>query len=166
MVAERELDTQEGKRDAGYEVSVRCLKLLGRCPDDKPSILPGRPLATACTVCLWTMGCSGSRYSCLSTSLHCLAGPILSSADPLYNLGPLQEQERVMKTFMNHLHLPVTVIDDSERMLGRLKVPRPSGTPGPCASWSSYGKEGNSKERQGSGSCKWEHKRGGSRQRC
>jgi hypothetical protein len=28
-----------------------------------------------------------------------------------------------MKTFKNHLHLPVTVIDDSERMLGRLKVP-------------------------------------------
>lgn len=34
----------------------------------------------------------------------------------------LQEGERVMKTFKNHLHLPVTVVDDSERMLKRLKV--------------------------------------------
>ena len=27
-----------------------------------------------------------------------------------------------MDTFKNHLHLPVTKIDDSERMLARLKV--------------------------------------------
>ena len=34
----------------------------------------------------------------------------------------LQEGERVMDTFKNHLHLPVTKIDDSKRMLARLKV--------------------------------------------
>jgi hypothetical protein len=28
----------------------------------------------------------------------------------------------VMDTFKNHLHLPVTKIDDSQRMLARLKV--------------------------------------------
>ena len=32
----------------------------------------------------------------------------------------------MMDTFKNHLHLPVTKIDDSERMLARLKVPHPS----------------------------------------
>ena len=34
----------------------------------------------------------------------------------------MQEGERVMDTFKNHLHLPVTKIDDSKRMLSRLKV--------------------------------------------
>ena len=34
----------------------------------------------------------------------------------------LQEGERVMDTFKNHLHLPVTKIDDSQRMLAKLKV--------------------------------------------
>ena len=38
----------------------------------------------------------------------------------------MQEGDRVMNTFKNHLHLPVTKIDDSERMLARLKVPHPS----------------------------------------
>ncbi len=37
----------------------------------------------------------------------------------------VQEAERVMETFEKHLHLPVTKIDDSERMLGLLKVPFP-----------------------------------------
>ena len=32
-----------------------------------------------------------------------------------------KEQERVMKMFEDHLHLPVTCIDDSERLLGKLK---------------------------------------------
>lgn len=34
----------------------------------------------------------------------------------------MQEAERVMDTFKNHLHLPVTMIDHSEVMLNRLKV--------------------------------------------
>ena len=38
----------------------------------------------------------------------------------------MQEGDRVMDTFKNHLHLPVTKIDDSKRMLARLKVPHPS----------------------------------------
>ena len=37
----------------------------------------------------------------------------------------VQEAERVMDTFKNHLHLPVTKIDDSKRMLARLKVSLP-----------------------------------------
>ena len=37
----------------------------------------------------------------------------------------VQEAERVMETFEKHLHLPVTKIDDAERMLGLLKVPPP-----------------------------------------
>ena len=37
----------------------------------------------------------------------------------------MQEAERVMDTFKNHLHLPVTKIDDSKRMLARLKVSLP-----------------------------------------
>ena len=32
-----------------------------------------------------------------------------------------KEQERVMKMFKDHLHLPVTCIDDSERLLGKLR---------------------------------------------
>lgn len=32
-----------------------------------------------------------------------------------------QEQERVMDTFNNHLHLPVTCIDHSKPMLDRLR---------------------------------------------
>ena len=35
-----------------------------------------------------------------------------------------QEGERVMATFKEHLHLPVTMIDDSQRMLSELQVPR------------------------------------------
>ncbi len=31
----------------------------------------------------------------------------------------------MMETFEKHLHLPVTKIDDAERMLGLLKVPSP-----------------------------------------
>jgi len=31
-----------------------------------------------------------------------------------------KEQERVMKMFKDHLHLPVTCIDDSVRLLGKL----------------------------------------------
>ena len=38
----------------------------------------------------------------------------------------VQEAERVMDTFKNHLHLPVTKIDHSEVMLNRLKVCTPS----------------------------------------
>ena len=34
----------------------------------------------------------------------------------------VQEAERVMDTFKNHLHLPVTMIDHTEVMLARLKV--------------------------------------------
>lgn len=34
----------------------------------------------------------------------------------------MQEGERVMDTFKNHLHLPVTKIDDSQSMLGKLKA--------------------------------------------
>lgn len=34
----------------------------------------------------------------------------------------MQEGERVMETFQKQLHLPVTRIDDSKRMLGLLKV--------------------------------------------
>ena len=34
----------------------------------------------------------------------------------------MQEGERVMDTFQKQLHLPVTRIDDSKRMLGLLKV--------------------------------------------
>ena len=33
-----------------------------------------------------------------------------------------QEAEQVMDTFNNHLHLPVTKVDDSERVLAALKV--------------------------------------------
>ena len=40
----------------------------------------------------------------------------------------VQEGERVMATFKEHLHLPVTMIDDSQRMLTELKVP-PSSQP-------------------------------------
>lgn len=36
-----------------------------------------------------------------------------------------QEAERVMDTYEQHLHLPVTKIDDAERMLGLLKVCAP-----------------------------------------
>lgn len=38
-------------------------------------------------------------------------------------LLPGQEAEQVMDTFNNHLHLPVTKVDDSERVLAALKVP-------------------------------------------
>lgn len=38
----------------------------------------------------------------------------------------MQEAERVMETFTKHLHLPVTKIDDSKRMLATLKVRTPS----------------------------------------
>ncbi len=34
----------------------------------------------------------------------------------------LQEAEQVMDTFNNHLHLPVTKVDDSDRVLTALKV--------------------------------------------
>lgn len=37
----------------------------------------------------------------------------------------MQEGERVMDTFQKQLHLPVTRIDDSKRMLGLLKVREP-----------------------------------------
>lgn len=32
-----------------------------------------------------------------------------------------QERERVMDTFKNHLHLPVTCVDHSQQMLDRLR---------------------------------------------
>ena len=34
----------------------------------------------------------------------------------------LQEAERVMATFVEHLHLPVTHVDDAQRTLARLKA--------------------------------------------
>jgi GMP synthase PP-ATPase subunit len=34
----------------------------------------------------------------------------------------MQEQERVMDMFKNHLHLPVTCVDHSKAMLDRLKT--------------------------------------------
>ena len=34
----------------------------------------------------------------------------------------LQEAERVMKTFKDHLHLPVTMIDDTATMMATLQV--------------------------------------------
>ena len=38
----------------------------------------------------------------------------------------VQEAERVMATFVEHLHLPVTHVDDSARTLGRLKAGAPA----------------------------------------
>lgn len=34
----------------------------------------------------------------------------------------VQEAERVMATFVEHLHLPVTHVDDAQRTLARLKA--------------------------------------------
>ena len=65
-----------------------------------PCILQGHLCACRCDV----RGCSRDRAGCVR--LLCLQ----------------QEAERVMDTFRNHLHLPVTKIDDSARMLARLKV--------------------------------------------
>jgi len=35
-----------------------------------------------------------------------------------------QEAERVMNTFKDHLHLPVTMVDDTATMMATLKVRR------------------------------------------
>ncbi len=60
----------------------------------------------------------------------------------------------MMDTFKNHLHLPVTKIDDSKRMLARLKVWHSASSSLPAQtqlqrqqlpwnpSWSSFGAEG------------------------
>lgn len=40
---------------------------------------------------------------------------------PLHVLVFLQEGERVMEMFTQHLHLPVTMVDHSEVMLAKLK---------------------------------------------
>ena len=46
-----------------------------------------------------------------------------SVLDPAQTSAPwLQEAERVMKTFKDHLHLPVTMIDDTATMMATLKV--------------------------------------------
>lgn len=56
-----------------------------------------------------------------ATLVHKVIGDRLHCVFVDNGLLRYKEAERVMKTFKNHLHLPVTVIDDSERMLGRLK---------------------------------------------
>jgi len=56
-----------------------------------------------------------------ATLVHKVIGDRLHCVFVDNGLLRYKEAERVMKTFTNHLHLPVTKIDDSERMLGRLQ---------------------------------------------
>uniref|UniRef100_A0A061S0U0 GMP synthase [glutamine-hydrolyzing] n=1 Tax=Tetraselmis sp. GSL018 TaxID=582737 RepID=A0A061S0U0_9CHLO len=56
-----------------------------------------------------------------ATLVHKVIGDRLHCVFVDNGLLRFKESERVMKTFKEHLHLPVTVIDDSERMLSRLK---------------------------------------------
>eukprot|EP00873_Tetraselmis_striata_P008660 jgi/Tetstr1/428924/TSEL_018900.t1 len=56
-----------------------------------------------------------------ATLVHKVIGDRLHCVFVDNGLLRYKEGERVMKTFKNHLHLPVTVVDDSERMLKRLK---------------------------------------------
>ncbi len=86
-----------------------------------------RSWATAFTACSWTTAfCASRSASCFDrravddASLQC-ASPALSSSASLGSFVPMQEQERVMDMFKNHLHLPVTCVDHSKAMLDRLK---------------------------------------------
>lgn len=71
------------------------------------------------------MGVSwGGAYADLRTSANDDDG-YKSGGEEKDGRGRAQEAERVMETFQNHLHLPVTMIDASTRMMQRLQVPPP-----------------------------------------
>lgn len=57
-----------------------------------------------------------------STSQNAASEHSLQSGHEECFLVLLQEAEQVMDTFNNHLHLPVTKVDDSERVLAALQV--------------------------------------------
>jgi GMP synthase (glutamine-hydrolysing) len=56
-----------------------------------------------------------------ATLVHKVLGDRLHCVFVDNGLLRLNEQQRVMDTFNNHLHLPVTCVDHSEKMLARLK---------------------------------------------
>ncbi|KAK9867184.1 hypothetical protein WJX84_003300 [Apatococcus fuscideae] len=56
-----------------------------------------------------------------ATLVHKVLGDRLHCVFVDNGLLRLHEAEQVMDTFKNHLHLPVTKVDDSERVLGSLK---------------------------------------------
>lgn len=56
-----------------------------------------------------------------ATLIHKVLGSRLHCVFVDHGLLRYHEAERVMDTFRNHLHLPVTCINDSEKMLARLK---------------------------------------------
>ena len=57
-----------------------------------------------------------------ATLVHKVLGDRLHCVFVDNGLLRFQEAERVMATFQQHLHLPVTKIDDAERMMSLLKV--------------------------------------------
>lgn len=57
-----------------------------------------------------------------ATLVHQVLGDRLHCVFVDNGLLRFQEAERVMTTFQQHLHLPVTKIDDAERMMSLLKV--------------------------------------------
>ena len=61
---------------------------------------------------LWSSPASYGGHMCSDPAATSLSGAS----------GCAQEAERVMATFKEHLHLPVTMIDDSQRMLNELKA--------------------------------------------
>ena len=76
------------------------------------------PVVAAASACHPAAHHSAGWHNYASLQLREGAGYSLPTLRP----GPLQEAERVMETFEKHLHLPVTKIDDSKRMLAKLKV--------------------------------------------
>ena len=81
----------------------------------------------SCPACRTTCtDCAPLRHLCLCPGLRALPARHLYPAQRsvLMHLAVrgLQEAERVMATFVEHLHLPVTHVDDSQRTLARLKA--------------------------------------------
>lgn len=104
---------------------------------------------------VWVAGASGVSPGCPpADSRRSRRRPASGHETPTPTPSPPpQEAERVMETFTEHLHLPVTLVDDSAKMLAKLKgltdpeakrkcigghfieVRRAAGSTNPCAFW-------------------------------